>query len=267
MRTARAGLAGRAGAAVAAGLLAGTLAAGCAPDDRAAAERRLLERELANLRTLQAVPADSPLIARGDVLVALRSELFEAVLDRALPQSGPVGDRYTITLESASVEIRSGLARVAMEGRAALRDEPGVFAEVSVVGLLDVVAVDPRAGVLRTRVEILGVDTRRVSLRGLEPPAERLVTALARRRSEEFDELVDDLAVPLSLRERIELPRFETEPLSAAGGSLPVEVELRSVRALGDRVWVSVDADLGEPVRDRPRRSWWDPPPARRDPG
>lgn len=228
--------------------------------DPAAVERRLLEREKANLEALRALPADSPLVARADVLVALRSELFESVLSEALPQSGPVGDRYRLTLESADVRIRGGLARVAMDGRASLREDPDVFADVSLVGLLDVVAVDAASGVLRARVEILGVDTREVSFQGLTPPAERLVNALARRRSEEFGDLLRDLEIPLSLRERVELPPLQTEPLSAGGGRLPLEVHLRDVQALGDRVWLSIDAALGDPVLlPLPSGSWWEP--------
>lgn len=240
-----------------AALAAGFLAAGCAERDRVAAERRLLERERSNLEQLLALPADSPLIARADLVVALRSELFEAVLDEALPQSGPVGDRYRITLQAADVAIRSGMARVEMEARAALREQPDVFADVAVVGLLDVVALDPRSGVLRARVEILGVDTRQVAVRGLTPPAERLVEALARRRSEEFDDLLDDLAIPLSLSERVELPAVEGDVLSARGGRIPLEVSLRDVRALGDRLWLAIDAELGAPVARAGAGGWW----------
>ena len=242
----------------AAALLAAALAAAaCDTGDPAAAERRLLERERANLEALRAVPADSPLIARGDVVVALRSELFAAVLDRALPQSAPVGDRYRLTLESASVDVRSGLVGVEMQGRAALRDEPDVWADVAVVGLLEVVGVDPASGALDARVEILGVDTRQVSVQGLSPPAERLVNALARRRSEEFDELLGDLEIPVSLRERIVLPSVDVEAVSAEGGRLPLGVTLRDARALGDRLWVVIDVELGAPVSARPE-SWWE---------
>ena len=242
----------------AAALLAAALAsAACATEDRAAAERRLLERERANLEALRALPADSPLVARGDVVVALRSELFETVLDRALPQSAPVGDRYRLTLDAASVDVRSGLVGVEMQGRAELRDEPDVWADVAVVGLLEVVGVDPASGVLDARVEILGVDTRQVSVQGLSPPAERLVNALARRRSEEFDELLGDLEIPVSLRERIALPSVDVEALSAEGGRLPLGVTLRDARALGDRLWVTIDVELGEPIpAERP--SWWE---------
>lgn len=225
-------------------------------DDRAVAERRLLERELANLEALRALPADSPLVARGDVVVALRSELFEAVLERALPQSGPVGDRYRLTLETASVDVRSGLVGVEMQGRAALRDDRDVYADVAVVGLLEVIGVDPATGVLDARVEILGVDTRQVSVQGLSPPAERLVNALARRRSEEFDELLGQLEIPVSLRERIALPAVDVEALSAEGGRLPLRVALRDARALGDRLWLAIDLELGAPVTAEPA-SWW----------
>lgn len=250
-----------------AALLLAALAAACGGGDGVSAERRLLQREAASLEELLAIPADSPLVARGDVLVAIRSELFEAVLAEALPQSGPVGDRFRLTLEAADVEVRSGVARVEMEGRAALQADPDVFAEVAVVGLLDVVALDPRAGVLRVRVDVLGIDTRRVAVRGLSPPAEQLVEALARRRSEEYDELLDDLAVPLSLRERVELPAVEGDVLSAEGGRIPLGVTLRDVRALADRVWLSIDVELGTPVPSPRARSWWEGGPVRTDGG
>lgn len=237
------------------------LLAGCGVGDaRAPAERRLLERERANLVEMLAAPADAPLVARGDVIVALRSELFESMLGEALPQSGPVGDRFRLTLRSARVRLGSGLARVEMEGRAALRDDSTVHADVLVVGLLDVVDLDPAAGVLRTRVEILGIDTRRVAVRGLTPPAERLVDALARRRAEEFNDLLSDLEIPVSLSESVALPAVESPVVRTSGGELPLSVHLSQVRALAGRLWVVADVEVGQPHSAPSVRSWWEGP-------
>lgn len=246
---------GLGGGAVAVALLFADCAVG---ETRAPAELRLLERERANLVEMLEAPADSPLVARGDVIVALRSELFESVLGEALPQSGAVGDRFRMTLRSARVRLGDGLARVEMEGRAALRDDSTVHADVLVVGLLDVVDLDAAAGVLRVRVEILGIDTRRVGVRGLAPPAERLVDALARSRAEEFNDLLSDLEVPVSLRERVELPAVESRVVTTAGGELPLSVRLSEVRTLAGRLWVVADVEVGEPRPAPLARSWWE---------
>jgi hypothetical protein len=43
----------------------------------------------------------------------------------------------------------------------------------------------------------------------------------------------------------VRVDRFEEGPVSAAGGELPLTIEVAQVLALGQRLWVLIDAKAG----------------------
>lgn len=218
------------------------------PPARQAAERSILEQERKALAEYLATPPDTSLVPFGDILVTVHQDLIQIVLDAALPHTRTVAERFRLTLDRAEVRFRSGLGLVELEGRAALAERPDVFADVTVFGLLDIVGLDPTRSTLRMRVEVLGLDTRDVGVQGISPPAERLVDALAERKTGEFNQILDRLEIPVRLQEVIELPGLEEAEVTIRGGSLPLTVALRDVKVLEDRLWVSVGVDVGVPL-------------------
>lgn len=209
-------------------------------------ERDALTRYLAHADTGALVPFDG-------FLVVVREDLIGEVVQAALPHTTMVADRYRLELNVAEVRFRNGLALVDLAGRAALSDRPGVWADVTVVGLFRVLDLDPRRATLRARVEVLGFETREVGVGGLSPPLERLVDGLGARYAAELDDVLGQLEVPVRLREQIELPRVEEPEITIPSSTLAVRLQVTDARVLQDRIFISVSADLvGVPDRADP---------------
>lgn len=231
-------------------MAAGTsLLAACGGDGaRVAAERTVLERERATLREYLADREAGRLLSPPDLLLVVRGELVQSVLEAGLPQARTLEDRYRVTLREARVAFRSGLALVELGGRAALADDPGVFADITVFGVLEVVGLDPVRSTLAARVEVVALEATDVGVGGLSPPAERLVERLAGPRLEELNRLLEDLEIPVRLQEVVELPGVETDEVTIPPAEpLALEIELREVRVLRDRLWTSVAVGISAP--------------------
>lgn len=224
---------------------ASCLSAGCASGDaREDPERIALERERDALTRYLAHADTADLVPFDGFLVAVREDLIRDVVQAALPHTTTVADRYRLELSLAEVRFRNGLALVDLAGRAALADRPGVWADLTVVGLFRVLDLDPHRATLRARVEVLGFETREVGVGRLAPPLERLVDGLASRHATELDEVLGQLEVPVRLWEQVELPAVEEPEISIPSSALAVRLQVTDVRVLQDRIFVSVSADL-----------------------
>lgn len=188
--------------------------------------------------------ASGPLVPFDAVVVVIRGELLQEVLDGVLPVERPVGESVLLTLRSARVRFRSGLALVELEGRAALRDNPAVFADLLVSGVLEVLGVDAATGTLATRIQVLGFETADVGVAGLSPPAERLVNRLASGRAQSLNEVLERIEVPVRLAETLDLPAVDEPEVTIRGGSVAFRLQVEDVKVLDDRLWVAVAGHL-----------------------
>ncbi len=225
---------------------------GCQPAGaREGPERIALERERDALSRYLAEADSADLVPFDGFLIVVRENLIRDVVQASLPHTTTVADRYRLELSLAEVRFRNGLALVELAGRAALADRPGVWADLTVVGLFRVLDLDPGRATLRARVEVLGFETREVGVGGLSPPLERVVDGLAARYAAELDDALGQLEVPVRLWEEIELPAVEEPEITIPSSSLAVRLQVTDARVLQDRIFVSVSADLV----DRPARA------------
>jgi hypothetical protein len=235
---------------VAALLIAGLAPAGCrgrAP--HLGAEAAIAERQAQGLRRLVAEAEKGPLISPGDVMVVVDERLVQDLLSAVLPLERVVGGRYRIRLSKASVRFEDGFALVRLGGRATVEghDEGYASADLDVAGGLDVVDLDPRTGVLRGQVKIIGVDARRVAVMGLRAPreAQRLVEDLGRERLESFSELLSALEIPVRIEQEIALPAVTGEAgLRIGADVIRLRAAIKDVESFRGRLWVSIQASV-----------------------
>jgi hypothetical protein len=241
---------------------------GCDSNPEATARFRTLEAErtalTAYLAATEPAPggeqADAtPVVPFADVLVLLRQALIVDLIQAALPFETELSQRYRVRVETAEVRLRPGIALVDLGGRASLINDPGVFADITLVGTFEIAPkarlrndrmTAPRAGIgaaLAARVRIFGVQTGNVELGRLAPPAERLVDGLARLRLTELNRVLGEVPIPIYLDEVIELPLVEETEVTIPPASLALTFELEAVRVLETGVFVSLsvarDAD------------------------
>ncbi len=194
----------------------------------------------------RAVPATGSASTRvlpfADILVTIRGPIITELIDATLPIEREIGGRFLIRVDSARVTLRPGLALVEMSGRARLLASQDVFADIWLMGSLELgSALDE--GSLAADISILGVQTRDVGLGPLSPPAEGLVDELARLRLSELDRVLGEIPIPVRLDEFVELPRVEEQEVTIPAARLAIGFRLDAVRVLEQGIFVSVGID------------------------
>lgn len=220
---------------------------------RVPVEQRVLEAERDALRSYLAAPEPGGgVIPFADVLLTVRASLIGDLIAGTLPIERTVADRFIIRVDSARVTLRTGLALVELSGRARLVDDEDVFADIWLMGALELGTAPGDGPSLGADVSILGIRTRDVGMRGLSPPAERLVDELARVRLSELDRLLQRVPIPVSLDELVELPAVDEEEVTIPAASLAVSFRLAGVRVLEEGIFASLAVERlpgGGPAR------------------
>jgi len=206
-----------------------------------------LEREVMGLRRMVArLERGEPGLPPGDVMIAVEDRLLRDLLDAELPLELDV-DRYHVRLEKAQVVFR-GSPLVTLEGHVCLRERADLEGEVRLLGALDQIAIDAASGTLRARIAVDHIDLKKLAgLEGFMSGA--TLDDLARDLRRELAGRLPALTIPVKVQQRIELPGMTSGPVRIAAASMPLEVGVSQVLAVGGRLWVAVHVQAGAFVK------------------
>jgi hypothetical protein len=223
------------------------LTAGCAEPPRAGelhARKKILEREVKGLREVVArLDRGEPGLPPGDVVIAVEDGLLRQLLEAQLPLEVDV-DRFHVRLDKAQVAFR-GSPLVSLEGRVVLRDRDGMEGELRLLGALDAIKLDPESGTLRAAIAVDHIDLKRVA--GLEQMLSGVaLDEMARTLRVELTGRLPPIVIPIKVEQRIELPALTTGPVRIEGASMPLEVSVTQVLAVGGTLWVAVRVEAGD---------------------
>jgi hypothetical protein len=114
------------------------------------------------------------------------------------------------------------------------------FAELELGGGLDdIKLVDGR---LSGKVQLVHFTVRKASV---GPLAEGLVEALVRENLGMLQDAIPAFEFPVRLDQTIGIDHFNEGPVSAAGGDLPLAVQVSEVLPLNQRLWILIGAKAG----------------------
>ena len=103
------------------------------------------------------------------------------------------------------------------------------------------------AGLLRVRVAIDHIDIAEAG--GLERLLGRgVIRYLGGKGRELLEEAIPPIEVPVTLERAVPIPAVEQGGVRFAALEVPLEVSVEQVLAIGGKLWVSFDADVG-PVK------------------
>ena len=217
-----------------------------------------LERQLQGLTALLAEAEAGALFpdAPDRVLVLVDQGLVQRLLTALTPSEHIVADRYHVVITGARVVFEDGFALVRLDGRASLSGiaESDVFADLTVVGDLELPAEQQKRDVLKARIHILAVDARQVTVGARSEKAEELVEDLSRTKLEDFAALASSLEIPVRQEHEVTIPAVGPQgPVRIAAASLPLRLALLSVRAFHGKLWIAMGASIGaSPLPSRP---------------
>jgi len=226
------------------------------------AEVATLERQLQGLTALVAEAEAGVLFpaAPDRVLVLVDQQLVQRLLTALTPSEHVVADRYHVVVTGARVVFEDGFALVRLDGRASLAGiaESDVFADLTVIGDLELPLEQQKRDVLNARIHVLAVNARQVTVGARSERAEELVEELGRTKLEAFAALASSLEIPVRQEHEITIPAVGPGgPVRIAAASLPLRLALLSVRAFHGKLWIVTRASVSaSPPLSSP------PPPA-----
>ena len=208
-----------------------------------------LERQLQGLAGLTADARAGAIFpdSSDQVLVLVDQGLVQRLLATLTPSDHVVDDRYHVVVTGARVVFEDGFALVRLDGRASLAGvaESDVFADLTVVGDLELPNEQQRRDVLKARIHVLAVDARQVAVVARTRQAEQLVEDLGRTKLEAFAALASSLDIPVRQEQQITIPAVGPEgPVRIAAASLPLRLSLLSVRAFHGKLWIAMAASI-----------------------
>jgi len=209
-------------------------------------EKLMLQKEIDGLHALIGGLQRGSLTRTDQLLVGADEATVERLIAVTLPQERLVAKRFRIRLEKAKVQFRGNQGIVTLTGRATSEDAPATFVDVVLKGALNDLTVKRDSGALTGRVAIYTLEVQRAAAIGAENPAVRgLAKALGQAQVDSFAELGPTVVIPIRLHEDIAFHGLDEEPVSAAPGSLHMQLTVAKVIAVSGRLWVMLDVVAG----------------------
>ena len=166
--------------------------------------------------------------------------LVQDLLRAVTPMDAYVGSGFRVRIDSADTAFGDGVALVRMTGIASLETSP-VGAAVTVFGAIDAVRIEPRSGVLRCSVAILGVEAEDAKALGRNDPIGRLTEALAHGG---LSMLLGGLEIPVRVENHLSIPAVASKRLQIVAEDLPLTVGAQQIKVFGGKLWIFVDVAL-----------------------
>jgi hypothetical protein len=229
---------------------------GCADGGARALEQRrvALGREVAGLKKLAAGLERGPFVASDDVIVAIDDTLVRDLIAAQLPFETDV-ERFHVRLTGTEVRFY-GSPVVQLRGEARLRERPAIAGTLSILGAIEDITIDGRSGILRARIAVdeLAID----KAAGLEAwLSAGTLDDLAITLRSGLVALLPPIEIPVSVRQRLELPAVTTGPVLIQASVMPLRAAVTRVVAGRGKLWIGVRVQPGDVVRpvDAPARA------------
>ena len=197
-----------------------------------------LEREAGGLRaSLTKVERGEPILPEDAVVVAVSESVVKQFIDAQLPfEAG--AENFKVRLQRGEAVFR-GSPAVRLSGAIWHPEHPDRVGEISAMGALDDIRVDPETNTLRARLKLDHVDL--VQMGGLE----RFIRGgslneLARAVRKQLEPKLPEVQIPVNIERAVHLPSVSDGPVRIRGASMPLEVSVAEVFTGRGVLWVAI---------------------------
>lgn len=229
-------------------LLALTLTFGCAPSEEESsflARRELLLRQNQGIRELIQEQEKGSLVPTGQFLVGIDETIVEDLLRSQLPMERPLGKRFVVRLERATVLLVDKYGSITLEGELHRPQTPQRKTAVRIHGGLGEVMVDPESHLLRVRIAIDHIELLQAGvLEGVLGAGGKKFLATKGRTL--LQDALPLLEIPVALGRSIHVPALQEGALRVDSLQIPLRLSVDRVIAAGGKVWVTLDAEMGK---------------------
>lgn len=215
-------------------------------DVRARREKAILERQIHGLQQLVGFAEKGTLFAPDWLAIGIDEGLVQDLIAAGLPQEHGIGERFKARLETAAVSFRGNQSLVTLGGRVGSKDNLGTFADLTLMGGLDELKIDPRTGTLTARVSLYHFEVQQASAGGLQIGlVSSVVEELGRQQLDSLRDLVPPLQIPVHLESGFTIPGLGEGAVQVEPGELPFQLSVTRVAPMGGRLWVMIQATAG----------------------
>jgi hypothetical protein len=229
-------------------LLLLVLLAGCSPSEKETeflARKALLERQNRGLRELIQDEEKGSLVPQNRFLVGLDEKVVQGLFNSQLPLERPLGKRFVIRLENATIQFRDKYGLVIVEGSVYRPKTPDRKTAIRVYGGLGEVQVDSTTNLLTIRIAIDDIELTQAGI------LENVLGSggkkfLATKAKGYLTDALPAIQVPVGLAREIRLPPIKTGAVTIDSLKIPLDISIERVIAAKQKLWVTLHADVGK---------------------
>jgi hypothetical protein len=228
-------------------LLAASVLAGCAPSEEEAsflAKRELLRRQNQGIRELIEEEEKGSLVPTGRFLVGVDETIVGDLFRSQLPLERPLGKRFVVRLERATVLLRDKFGVITIEGELHRPQTPDRKTAIRVHGGLGAVAIDPATQQLRVTIAIDHIELLQAGfLEGVLGRGGKKF--LAEKGRPLLQDALPQLEIPVVLGRSIHVPAIREGALQLDSLVVPLHLSVERVIAAQGKLWATLHAEVG----------------------
>jgi hypothetical protein len=250
-----------------ASLLVSGLLTGCAPSQEEVdflARKALLQRQNQGIRELIAEAERGSLVPIDSFLVGIDEKIVGELLRSQLPLERPLGKRFVVHLDSATVLLRDKFGLITIDGNIHRLATPDRRTAVRILGGLGAVRVDPATDLLNVSIAIDQIELREAGIldKVLGRGGKKF---LAEKGRGLLQDALPALHVPVALAQSVRVPAIQEGPIQLDSLAVPLDLSVERVLAAGGKLWLTLHAGVGKvtgaegglgvSVKKKPRRA------------
>jgi hypothetical protein len=229
-------------------LLAAGLLAGCAPSEEEAdflAQKMVLQRQNQGIRELIAEAESGSIVPTGRFLIGIDEKLVGDLFRSQLPFERPLGKRFIVHLDRATVLLRDKFGLITIEGNIHRPATPQRRTAVRILGGLGAVQIDPGTDLLSVSIAIDRVELLEAGLleKVLGPGAKKFISERGR---DMLQDALPTIRIPVGLARNIRIPALQEGAIQLDSLVVPLDVSVERVIAAGGKLWLTLDAEVGK---------------------
>ncbi len=211
------------------------------------AQKVVLKREVDGLREgVARLEKGQPILPLDDVVVAISDTLLRDLIAAQLPFEMDV-DRFHLSLTDAQAQFR-GSPIVRLRGVLNSTKRPDLAAEVSVIGALEDIQIEPSSSTLRARIAVDHIGIEKAA--GLEQVLSgSTMDEVARLVRLQLKDRLPPIQIPVKVQQSIDLPAVTKGPVRIDGASMPLQASVSRVLSGQGQLWVAVHFQPGDLVK------------------
>jgi hypothetical protein len=229
-------------------LLAAAVLVGCAPSEQETeflAKKAFLTRQNQGIRELIAEGERGSLVPTDRFLVGIDEKLVADLFRYQLPMERPLGKRFVVRLDSATILLRDKFGAITIDGNVHRPETPERKIAVRILGGLGGIAIDPTSHQLNVKIAIDRIELLEAGIldKVLGPGGKQFLSDKGRGL---LQDALPTFRIPVAMAQNIRVPAVHAGAIELDSLVVPLDMSVERVIAAGGKLWVTLNAKVGK---------------------